>query len=49
MGAEQVGLAQRRQHGKERLGAADFIAEILEGVGQGVAERETRGRAGGTY
>ena len=32
MRAEQVGFAQRGQHGEERFGAAHFLAEILEGV-----------------
>jgi hypothetical protein len=43
--AEQIGLAQRRQHGEERLGAADFLAEKFKRVGQGVADAESRVRA----
>jgi uncharacterized SAM-dependent methyltransferase len=38
VGAEQVGFAQGGQHGKEGLGAADLLAEKLEGVREGVAE-----------
>ena len=40
VGAEQIGFAQRGQHGKERLGAADFVAEKFKRVRQGVANRE---------
>src|SRR5208282_413542 len=40
-GAEQVGFAQRGEYGKERLGAADFVAEKFKGVGQGVADWKT--------
>ena len=36
--AEQIGLAQRGQHGKERLGAPDFLAEKFKGVRQRVAD-----------
>src|SRR5205814_3816073 len=38
--AEQIRFAERGQHGEERLGAAHFLSEILEGVGQGVADRK---------
>src|SRR5208282_1712374 len=41
VGAEQVGFAQRGEYGKERLGAADFVAEKFKGVGQGVADWKT--------
>ncbi len=37
--AEQVGLAQCGQHSEERFGATHFLTEILEGMGQGVADR----------
>src|SRR5216117_2341146 len=41
VGAKQIGSAERGEHGKERFGAADLLAEILERVGQGVADRKT--------
>src|SRR6266436_4516900 len=40
--AKQVGLAQRGQHGKERLRTTHLLAEILEGVRQRVANRKTQ-------
>ena len=40
MRAEQIGLAQRGQHGEEGFRTAHFLAEILEGMRQGVADRE---------
>src|SRR5882672_3277267 len=42
VGAEQIGFAERRQHGEERLGGADFFTEVLEGMGQGVADWKTQ-------
>src|ERR1035437_8782579 len=42
MRAEQVGLAQRGQQGEEGFRAAHFLAEILEGMRQGVADREAQ-------
>ena len=42
VGAEQIGPAQRRQHGKERFGAAHFFPKAGKGVGQGVANRKTQ-------
>ena len=38
MRAEQVSLAQRGQHGKERLGATNFVTEKFKGVRQGMAD-----------
>src|SRR5205807_2564909 len=40
--AEKVRLAQCRQHSEERLGAAHLLAEILERMGQRVANREAQ-------
>ncbi|MDB6123872.1 MAG: hypothetical protein JWQ71_2865 [Pedosphaera sp.] len=40
MGAEEIGFSQGGEDGKEWFGAADFVAEIFEGVGQGVTGRE---------
>jgi len=42
VGAEQIGLAQCGQHGKERFGAAHLVAEKFKGMRQRVANRETK-------
>ena len=42
VGAKQIGFAQRGQHGEERLGTTDFVAEKFKGVGQGMADRKTQ-------
>ena len=36
--AEQIRFAQRSEHGEEGLGTTDFLSEILESMGQGVAD-----------
>ena len=38
MGAEQISLAQRGQHGEKRFGTAHLVAEILKGMRQRVAD-----------
>ena len=43
VGAEEVGFAESGQDGEERLGATDFLAEIVEGMGQGVADGAAEG------
>src|SRR4051812_33768377 len=40
MRAEKIRFSQCGEHGKEGLGAADFLSEILESVGESVADRE---------
>jgi hypothetical protein len=43
VGAEQIGFAKGGKSGEERLSGADFVAEILEGVGKCVADGEPEG------
>ena len=42
MGAKQVRFAKGGKHCKERLRAANFLAKILKGVRQSMADRETK-------
>jgi len=41
--AEDVGLSQRGQYGKERLGAPHLVAEALEGMRERVTNRAAQG------
>ena len=42
MRAEEVGFAEGGEDGEEGFGGADFLAEELEGVWEGVADGEAK-------